>query len=155
TVAINSWDSNSGMNVLRYALAPIARGKTFFAAVRDTGSHYQSLVDVAGNKAQLASIDCVSFALIKHQWPELVAEVRSIGFSTQTCGLPFVVTKGAITRHDGSMIITALNSALRALDESSRSRLCIDAFEAVSIADYQSIISLEGHAQELGYDEIK
>ncbi|MCP3689394.1 MAG: PhnD/SsuA/transferrin family substrate-binding protein, partial [Gammaproteobacteria bacterium] len=47
TVAINSWDSNSGMNVLRYALAPIARGKTFFAAVRDTGSHYQSLVDVA------------------------------------------------------------------------------------------------------------
>ncbi len=154
-VAINSWDSNSGMNVLRYALAPLAQGKAFFSAIRETGSHYQSLVDVTKSKAQLASIDCVSLALINDQWPELVARVRSIGFSIQSCGLPFVVAKGAFSRSTADRIIASLNSALEALDEQSRSCLRIDAFEAVSIADCQSILSLEDHAQKLGYAEIK
>ena len=37
--ALNAWDSNSGMNLFRAAIAPLAGGTPFFGAVVATGSH--------------------------------------------------------------------------------------------------------------------
>jgi len=152
--AINGRDSNSGMNVFRHALAGLSDGKVFFSKVQVTGSHYHSLVEVGNNQAQVASIDCVSFALIKDQWPELVDKVRVVGLTVPTCGLPFVVPACAADLIDFDEVIGALNIALSRLTEADKKQLHLRGFEAVKLSDYDSILGLEKAAIEAGYAEI-
>ena len=62
--AINGRDSNTGMNLFRAALAPLALGMPMFSEVVVTGAHAASLVAVESGEVDLAAIDCVSFGLI-------------------------------------------------------------------------------------------
>ena len=83
--AVNAWDSNSGMNLFRAAIAPHADGAPFFASVILTGSHQASLAAVAAGGADLAAVDCVTFALLQRLRPALVERVarhrRKPGFA--------------------------------------------------------------------------
>ena len=76
--AINGENSNSGMNLFRAAIAPIAMG-AFFAKVVATGSHVASLRAVAAGEADLAAVDCVSFALITREQPSAERANRDRG----------------------------------------------------------------------------
>lgn len=51
-LALNGHDSNSGMNLLRHALAPLGRDAAFFAEVRISGGHVRSLAMVAAGEAE-------------------------------------------------------------------------------------------------------
>ena len=62
--ALNAHDSNTGINLFRATIAPIAGGAAFFSSIVVTGSHEASVAAVAKGEADLASIDCVSFALL-------------------------------------------------------------------------------------------
>ena len=62
--ALNTHDSNTGMNLFRAMIAPIAGGAAFFSSTVVTGSHEASVAAVDNGQADLASIDCVSFALL-------------------------------------------------------------------------------------------
>jgi len=152
--AINGRDSNSGMNVFRHAVAGLSKGKRFFAEVIESGSHYQSLVAVANNQAQVATIDCVSFAFIKDQWPELVEQVRVIGFTEPTCGLPFVVPIKDLNSINIDELTRVLNSALPGISNTERMRLHLLGFERVDLSDYDKIMALEKIATKAGYTEI-
>src|SRR3569833_2230434 len=57
---VNEPDSNSGMNLLRAALAPLARGGRFFRSVSFSGSHRKSIELIEGGGADVAAIDCVA-----------------------------------------------------------------------------------------------
>src|SRR3954454_11819501 len=59
--ALNDFDSNTGMNLLRAMIAPMARCKPFFREVIVTGTHLASIEAVAGGQADVAAIDCVTF----------------------------------------------------------------------------------------------
>ena len=142
------------MNVFRHAVAGLSKGKPFFDDVIESGSHYQSLVAVASNQAQVATIDCVSFALIKDQWPELVAHVRVIGFTEPTCGLPFVVPVSDFESLNIDEFISALNIALSCLADAEKKHLHLLSFEPVELADYDSIMALEKTARDAGYPEV-
>jgi len=98
TAALNGWDSNTGMNLFRAAVAPIARGAPFFRAVVVTGSHEASVTAVAEGRADLASIDCVSFALIERGRPELAERVAIVAESPVSPGLPFIASKSFYPR---------------------------------------------------------
>lgn len=152
--AINGHDSNSGMNVFRHAVAGLSEGKPFFNEVIESGSHYQSLVAVANNQAQVATIDCVSFALIKDQWSELVGQVRVIGFTEPTCGLPFVVPTNDFESINIDELTRALNIASSSLTDAERKHLHLLGFEPVKLSDYDSIMTLEKTASDAGYPEI-
>jgi len=147
---INTSDSNSGMNVLRHAVAAFYQQGTFFAELQISGSHLQSLTEVANKRADIAAIDCVSYRFIEDAWPDLAARVRSIGFSAQTCGLPFVVPI-TVANNNLDAITTNLNQALSMLENSLKKRLHLKGFEKVNIGDYQGILELEISAQEAGY----
>jgi ABC-type phosphate/phosphonate transport system substrate-binding protein len=149
--AINDPISNSGMNLLRHAIAPLSQGKAYFSSVRETGSHVRSLVDVAEKRADVAAIDCVSYQLIIDTWPDIAADVRSIGFSQRTCGLPFVMPKRLLTMVDKKGITAGLNSAVSKLAGEYRERLHLRGFEQVEIEHYQDIVDLETSARQLGY----
>ncbi len=153
-VAINTPDSNSGMNLLRHALAAAGARDTFFREVRLTGGHLESLVATAEDRVQLAAIDCVTYQLIHDQAPELVARVRQIGQTEATCGLPFVVAVSRAQADYGALWIDALEQALRELPEVA-SRLHLTGFSSVTRDDYQSILQLEGAAIDAGYPALK
>lgn len=152
--AINAADSNSGMNVLRYAIAGCNPSAPFFARVIKTGGHMQSLEAVADGTADVAAIDCVSYQLIRDYRPDLVEKVRSIGFSVKTCGLPFVLPKSSVGDTDLMLLIDNLNQALANTPETIRSRLHLLRFEPVVLGDYQPIADLETFAIESGYPRL-
>lgn len=152
--AMNAADSNSGMNVLRYAIAKYNPSTAFFSRVVQTGSHLHSLEAVADGTADVAAIDCVSYQLIQDHWPELIDQVRCIGFSVKTCGLPFVLPKSNIRDADLGLLVDNLNQALANTSETIRNRLHLLRFEPVVLEDYQLIVDLETFAIDSGYPHL-
>lgn len=155
TVAINSNGSNSGMNVLRHAVAKLNPEVPFFASVIYSGGHLQSLTAVAEKRADVAAIDCVSFQLIEDRWPGLTARVRSIGDSIKTCGLPLVMPEANFFSSDTGQIIATLNRALQQVDPLLRQQLHLSHFESVRLDDYRGILEAESFAINAGYPELK
>jgi ABC-type phosphate/phosphonate transport system substrate-binding protein len=152
--AINSRDSNSGMNVLRHAIAKLNPATPFFASTVNSGGHLQSLTAVAEKRADVAAIDCVSFQFIEDQLPELTARVRSIGDSVKTCGLPLVMSNAKLPSTDTQQILVALNRALNQVNPLIREQLHLSHFASVSFADYQGILEVESLARNAGYPEL-
>ncbi|MCP4388421.1 MAG: PhnD/SsuA/transferrin family substrate-binding protein, partial [Gammaproteobacteria bacterium] len=153
-VAINNSNSNSGMNLLRYALAKIGARPGYFSQVVISGGHFASLEAVAANRAQLAAIDCVSYQLIADQNPQLVSKLRIIDYSAQTCGLPFVVPASRYTEQRCEVYLSALKEALARLPADSAKLLHLDRFDSVTLEDYQSIVELENFAIDAGYAQL-
>jgi ABC-type phosphate/phosphonate transport system substrate-binding protein len=151
TAALNGWDSNTGMNLFRAAVAPIAGRAPFFRAIAVTGSHEASLTAVAEGEADLASIDCVSFALIARGRPELVERVAVIAESPLSPGLPFIMSAGL-----GAPTIAAVREALLAaladpsLSEARRT-LGLKGARPTSPAEYDRVIEIERDAAAAGY----
>ena len=150
-LALNHVDSNSGMNVLRHALASIGAAPGFFGRVELTGGHADSLRAVAEDRAQLAAIDCVSFRLAADEQPGLEQAVRIIGRSEATCGLPLVAPLTRYSDERRETWIGALNEALAYLPRESADRLHLRRFSATSMADYERIAELERIAVDAGY----
>ncbi|MET0988455.1 MAG: PhnD/SsuA/transferrin family substrate-binding protein, partial [Steroidobacteraceae bacterium] len=86
-------DSNSGMNLLRAAVAPLSGGARFFASVRFSGSHRRSVEIVAANEADVTAVDCVTFAHLRKSHPELIEKVRVLCWSPPSPSLPFVTAR--------------------------------------------------------------
>jgi len=153
--AFNGQDSNSGMNVFRHAVAPLAqekgKGQAFFSGLIESGSHRQSLVEVGEGRAEVAAIDCVSFALIADAWPALAAQVRAIGNSEKTCGLPFVMPDSRLKMIDPRRLTIQLNEALNLLPDQHRQCLRLVEFVDVELSQYQSILDLEQQAIEMSF----
>lgn len=150
--AYNQDDSNSGMNVLRHAIAPLARDGRFFDAAIRTGSHVESLRALAENRADVAAIDCVTMAYVRDALPELAQAVRQIGWSAASPGLPLIAAQSvpvALTK--------ALRDALNAANDAQPERatqLRLKRFTEVSFADYARIVQLEDEAIAAGYPRI-
>nr|WP_280891338.1 PhnD/SsuA/transferrin family substrate-binding protein [Jiella mangrovi] len=149
--AINGPDSNSGMNLFRHAVAKLAGGGRFFSHVVTTGSHLASLDHVARGKADIAAIDCVTFALIARHRPELVEAVRVIGETAKSPALPFVTRAGA-TPDEIALLREAVFDAIAdpglggAVEE-----LGLRGIEPVSAQDYAVVLGLEEEAVAAGY----
>jgi ABC-type phosphate/phosphonate transport system substrate-binding protein len=149
--AINNSDSNSGMNVLRHAVAPLSQAKPYFFTVRETGSHLHSLTEVAEGKTHIAAIDAISFSFIQDAWPDLAALVRCIGYTVKTCGLPFVIPHAISSRFDKDHVTACLNEATLKMPDQFRQCLRLQGFECVDMDEYQGVLDLEKHARQAGY----
>ena len=150
-VAFNSDDSQSGYNALRAAIAPLALGGKFFASAMATGGHAASLAAVQQGRADLAAIDCVTFAGLARDTPQAVAGVSVVGHSQPYPGLPLVTGLGT-----GPGEVLALQGALAALvrDPAAADALAplgITGFEPLPLARYQTCIDMRLQALALGY----
>lgn len=152
--AINGQDSNTGMNLFRAAVAPLAGGQPFFSRVVETGGHLLSLRAVSEGHADIAAIDGVTFTLAARHAPERVAGVKVIGVTPATPGLPLVA------RHDTpDEVVATLRRALDALlaDESAapaRAAFGLIGFEPIPEADYDRVLALENAAIAAGYPRL-
>ena len=152
--AINNPDSNSGMNVLRYAVAELAEGEAFFDRVMVTGGHLHSVEAVASGQASIAAIDCVSYQLVADARPELIERVRVISDSVRTFGLPFVMPRAHISGTDTGELTGLLGEALASSPASVAATLHLTGFAEVLLDDYRDIVAAEQYAVERGYPEL-
>jgi ABC-type phosphate/phosphonate transport system substrate-binding protein len=104
---INDWLSNSGMNLLRIAVAPHAGGRPYFSDVTVSGGHIASIAAIREDRADVAAIDSITWGLHARHAPEKIAGVKIIGETPMGPGLPY------ITRSDaGDAEVAALRAAI-------------------------------------------
>jgi ABC-type phosphate/phosphonate transport system substrate-binding protein len=149
TAAANSADSNSGMNVLRHAVAPLAREGRFFGKVKWTGAHVASLRAVREGEADIAAIDCVTFGYLKQESPDSVQGIKVLQYSASSPGLP-LVTAHSVPASLQERLRAALVSPGAQL-RAHMAALHIKAFEHRPDADYSRIQRLEAEAVAAGY----
>lgn len=139
-VAINSEDSYSGCLALDRQIAAFCEGP-FFGERIPTGSHRQSIRAVARGIADLAAIDCVTWALAcKHE--PATERVRVIGTTNSRPGLP-LITSRLRSDADCEALQTALEEAVAQLEKRSRDALRLLAFVRKKETDYDCIVADE------------
>ena len=105
--AVNDTESMTGRHLLGEALAP-APGAITSTVV--SGSHARSLALVASGGADVAAIDCITYAHLARLSPEMVAETRTIAWTRTVPALPFVTARSL-----GAKTAARVASALRSV----------------------------------------
>jgi len=152
--AVNERDSNSGSNLLRAVIAPLADHGRFFSAVELTGEHLKSAQSVAAGTADVAAIDCVTYAHIGRLHTELAARLRILDWTPTSPGLPYITARAT----DPSTL-SALRSALTEVQADPalaqvRTALLQSGIDFVVDQDYVEVRRLEGDALARGYPEL-
>lgn len=89
---VNEPSSNTGRHLLGDAVASVGGGPGFFRDVIESGSHARSLELVAEGGADVAAIDCVTFAALARLAPALTLRTRILHRTRAVPSLPFVVS---------------------------------------------------------------
>jgi ABC-type phosphate/phosphonate transport system substrate-binding protein len=149
--AVNSLDSNSGMNLFRATIAPVAQGRAFFTEMTVTGSHQASLGAVVAGEADIAALDCVSFALLAEGRPDLIDRVDIVAQSPLSPALPFVTSANLARARLGevrrALQATLADPALAA----ARRALGIISVALLGDGDYERVAEIEQAAIAAGY----
>ncbi|WP_341486558.1 PhnD/SsuA/transferrin family substrate-binding protein [Pararhizobium sp. A13] len=152
--AINEPDSNSGVNLFRAAVAPLALEGRFFSCVIETGGHRNSIAAVTAGDADVAAIDCVTYGNVRRFDPQSVAGVRILAETVKGPGLP-LITRGDASDEEVSLLRQVLRQAIA---ETSLGPvldvLALKDFAFLSDADYEPLAEFERQAQRLGYPVI-
>ncbi|WP_165916561.1 PhnD/SsuA/transferrin family substrate-binding protein [Caulobacter sp. BK020] len=152
--AVNDLASNSGMNLLRAEIAPLAAGKAFFKSVLVTGSHLASAEAIVQDEADVAALDCVTWAHLQRWRPSLTDHLRVLTWSVRSPGLPLITSLGT-----SSSQLAALRAVLNevAADQSLREVrqvLLLEGFSLTSAEHYRAALRLQDIAVGLGYPNL-
>lgn len=153
--AVNDRRSNTGMNLLRAMIAPVAGEGAFFASVTETGSHRASMIAVGAGQADIAAIDCVTYAAIAHFEPAVTAALRIVAYSPASPTLPFVTAAST-----SAATVAALRAALdRVMVDpdlaEDRAHLFLAGVIAADRTALAPIAALEAAAIRAGYAELR
>ena len=153
-VAINDRGSQSGCNVLKALVAPLAKGGRFFSSVEVTGRHVASIAAVREGRADVAAIDCVTYALLARHRPAALFGTRVVAGSVAAPALPYVAGAAA-----DAEALDRLRAGLRAAladpaAAAARHALLIDGVEFLPLSAYDVILEQERAAAALGYPEL-
>ncbi|MDB5907444.1 MAG: putative phosphate/phosphonate transporter, periplasmic ligand binding protein [Massilia sp.] len=151
--AANDMHSNSGMNVLRHAVAPLARGGRFFARVAYSGSHENSLKMVRDGEADIAAIDSVTFAYLGQQTPACLEGLSILQYSAFSPGLP-MIANNALPEQLVWQLRGALLEPDRQMAQLLRS-LQIQAFRHCTDQEYARVMLLESEAKSHAYPVLR
>jgi ABC-type phosphate/phosphonate transport system substrate-binding protein len=152
---VNELDSNSGMNLLRAAVAPLATDGRFFGSVAVSGSHLRSVEMVASGEADVASVDCVSFAHFQRLYPSVVGELRVLAWTASSRSLPFITARSA-----DDATVRALRSALADVFDDDglapvREQLLLSGVDLAPTEGFDEVVALERAAVEAGYPTVR
>ena len=119
-----------------------------------TGGHRASLETVAAGRADVASLDCVTYALHQRSAPVLVQELRVLAWTEPAPGLPYVtrISTGSETL---ARLREGLMDALAAPDlASARDALLLVDAEVLPIGAYDRVLAMERAALDLGCSDL-
>jgi ABC-type phosphate/phosphonate transport system substrate-binding protein len=137
--AINGRDSQSGWHALRHSL--IGRGAP--GRILETGGHRRSMAAVREGRADVAAIDCVTYAGLQAAAPHETAPLRVLARSVSAPSLPFI-TRRDVPADDLRKLREGLVAAVAdpALSD-VRSTLLIDGIELLPEGAYDRILEIE------------
>jgi len=152
---INGPDSHSGMSALRALVAPVSRNGRFFSKIEVSGTHAASLEMVGRGDADVAAIDCVTYALIERYRPALLAGTRRLGTTDRAPGIPYVT--GC---REAEETVERMRSALRNTFADPqladvRQALFLSDIEMLQPSDYRPIVEFQDLATDHGYSELR
>lgn len=152
TAAYNEPTSHSGRVALAASVADHARDGRFFGRLVETGSHEASAEAVAGGIADVAALDCTSWALMRRARPALDAALTVIAFSPACPAPPFVAGPCASERERKVLVraLSRLGTEPRLVDV--REALLIEDVEPVTAETYVACAELVERADGQGYD---
>lgn len=115
-----------------------------------SGSHRQSLRELQQENADIAAIDCVTYALLQRYQPQALAGLVAIGWSPAAPGLP-LITAGATP----AATLNSLREALQQLVSDDRYRSLCDALLICGYSDmsreaYAPLLAWRDEAAALG-----
>lgn len=152
--AANEPESQSGCNVLRAAVAPLAGGARFFSAVAWTSAHRASLAAVRTGTADVAAVDAVTLALLERHAPAETGGLRVLAWSAEAPALPYVTRRGI----DDAVRTRLTAGLLRAAGDPSaaeaRTALLLEGLSPLDDAAYAVIPEMRRGAERLGYPEL-
>ncbi|MDX8451307.1 PhnD/SsuA/transferrin family substrate-binding protein [Mesorhizobium sp. VK9D] len=106
----NSADSMSGLIGLTRDLEAIGESLDIFASRSESGGHRSSIVAVAEGRADIAAIDCESWALAQRFEPAAQG-VKVVGWTARRKGLPYITA-----RTTPAPIVAAMREAVAAVE---------------------------------------
>ena len=144
--AVNGYDSQSGWNALRHSLI----GKGAPARIVETGGHRKSVAAVREGRADVAAIDCVTYAGLQQLAPQEVAPLRIIARSASAPALPFV-TRRDIAPSDLEKLRAGLRAAMAdpAL-AGTRAAMLLAGIEIIPLQAYDRMLEMEREADRAG-----
>lgn len=110
-----------------------ARGLHFPAGIK-TGSHRQSAQAVAEGRADLASLDAVTWALMT-KWERFTDALHVVGQTDPTPGLPCIAAPGA----DAGATFAAIAAAVACLTPQDRDTLHLRGIVQIPAAAYRAV----------------
>lgn len=111
-----------------------ARAGIRLPATVQTGGHRLSAAAVAEDRADIAAIDAVTYALMQATDPA-AADLRVLGLTDPTPGLPVITAAG----RDPDPIFAALAEAIGALGNDDRRTLRLRGIVRIPVADYLAV----------------
>lgn len=154
-VAINARHSNSGYNLLRAAIAPLAVEGRFFTAVIKTGSHRASIAAVLDNRADLAAIDAVTHAALRRFEPAAIAGLRILGTTAESPTLPFVTARATSVATVAALRIALAEVVADPALAEARAALFLADIVPGGIERYASVRAHEIDAIKAGYPVVQ
>ena len=149
--AFNASNSQSGYNAFLAWAAPLAVNGRFFSSALETGSHSASVQAVRTGLADLAAIDCVTYATLGRDTPQAMEGLCIVGTTSPYPGLP-LITSNATTATEIGVLQTGLREVLADPEAAPvLQALGIVGFEAPDPAVYQRCVEMRRFAETLGY----
>ncbi|CDX40406.1 conserved hypothetical protein [Mesorhizobium sp. ORS 3359] len=108
--AYNNPDSMSGLIALTRDLEAMGESLDIFASRGESGGHRSSIVAIAEGRADIAAIDCQSWALGQRFEPAAL-DVKVVGWTARRKGLPYITA-----RTTPAPIVAAMREAVAAIE---------------------------------------
>ncbi len=150
--ALNDPASNSGMNMLRAEIATLVKAPSpFFSEVVLTGGHEASVEAVKHRFADVAAIDCVTWAHLQHFRPDTTRNLRVLTWTAASPGLPLITSISTDSATQQALIRALHDVAEDPALEATRTILLLDGFQHLPLSAYEALIDHERRATMLGY----
>jgi ABC-type phosphate/phosphonate transport system substrate-binding protein len=149
--AFNQPHSQSGMNALRHAVAPLARQGQFFSRVLESGSHRASLRMVADGQADVAAVDCITHGYLALHAPHVLDGLRILCRTASMPGLPLIASP-RLDDASATLLRQVLHQVLAT--DATAARLRLAGLAATQLEDYQAILDARQLARDWLYPEL-
>lgn len=129
--AFNEMDSQSGFAA---AWNHLKKKNVWFTRTLQTGAHLSSAKAVASKKADIASIDAVTWRFAEH-YEEFASQLRVLETTSPTPGLPYITSR----KNDPEILFDALQDALTETSPQTLNKLRIRGIKKIPKAEYLNI----------------
>lgn len=148
--AVNNPNSHSGMNILRHTVAPLARDGRFFSEIVMTGGHPLSIEAVRTGAADVAAIDCVTWALLGRHRPDALAGVRVLCRTDPAPSLPYALRADRPVEARERIWAALQAASADPMLAAARDVLRIDGFAPAGLQTYRVMLTMRDAAVARG-----